>query len=224
MRVVGYVRVSTEDQAREGVSMDSQAAKIEAYCVVKDWTLFTVQRDEGLSGKSMDRPGLAVILDLVKTRKVQAVIVYKLDRLTRSVVDLNLLIGLFEKNGVALVSLQESLDASTATGRLMLNLLASVSQWEREVAGERTKVALAHLRRERRVYSRPVYGYDEYDGRLIENLDEQAIIAQMREWQTQGISHNAIATRLNKLRMPTKRGGRWYDSTVKQILAAREVV
>ena len=100
--------------------------------------MLEVIQDQGASAKSLHRPGLARLLALVKAGAVQVVVVSKLDRLTRSVGDLDKLMKLFERKGVALVSLQESLDATTATGRLMMNLLASVSQWEREVIGERT--------------------------------------------------------------------------------------
>jgi DNA invertase Pin-like site-specific DNA recombinase len=149
MQVVGYTRVSTEDQARDGVSLSAQQAKLEAYALVKDWTLRRVIRDEGYSAKHLKRPGLEALLALVTSRQVEAVLVYTLDRLTRSVADLDKLIKLFDRHEVALVSLQESLDATTATGRLMMNLLASVSQWEREVIGERTSDALQHTSRPR---------------------------------------------------------------------------
>jgi site-specific DNA recombinase len=133
-------------QATDGVSLDVQAQKIHAYALVKDWTVADVIRDEGVSAKHLKRPGLERLLARVKAGEVGAIIVHKLDRLTRNVKDLNSLVELFEKKGVALVSLQESLDATTATGRLMMNLLASVSQWEREVIGERTREALQHLK------------------------------------------------------------------------------
>lgn len=145
MRAVGYIRVSTEDQVRDGVSLDAQQAKLEAYCLVKDWTLHPLLRGEGYTAKHLKRPGLEALLALVEAGQVEVVIVSKLDRLTRSVVDLDRLMKRFERRHVALVSLQASLDATTATGRLMMNLLASVSQWEREVISEHTRDALAHL-------------------------------------------------------------------------------
>jgi site-specific DNA recombinase len=200
IQVVGYVRVSTEDQAREGVSLAAQQAKIEAYAMVKDWTVGDVVRDEGLSAKTLNRPGLKRLLELVEQRQVQAVIVYKLDRLTRSVKDLNSLVELFDKKGVALVSLQESLDATTATGRLMMNLLASVSQWEREVIGERTRDAMQHLKAQGQIYSRPVFG---------EHADDAATLTHMQAMHAQGASYHAIADRLNTARVPTVRGGCW---------------
>ena len=146
VQVIGYARVSTEDQARDGVSITAQQAKIETYATVKDWALLELIRDEGHSAKHLKRPDLERLLALVEGRHVEAVIVYKLDRLTRSVADLDKLMKLFERKGVALVSLQKPLDATTATGRLMMNLLTSVSQWEREVIGERTRDAMQHLK------------------------------------------------------------------------------
>ncbi len=89
MQIVGYIRVSTEDQAREGVSLAAQQVKIHAYAVVKDWTLVELIRDEGVIAKSLARPGLQRLLHLVDAHQVEAVIVYKLDRLTRSVSDLD---------------------------------------------------------------------------------------------------------------------------------------
>jgi site-specific DNA recombinase len=146
MQVIGYARVSTEDQARDGVSLSAQEAKIEAYCLVKDWTWTEVIREPGQSAKSLNRPGLQRLVFLVETRQVEVIMISKLDRLTRSVSDLDKLVRLFDEAGVALVSLQESFNATTATGRLMMNQLASVSQWEREVIGERTHDALQHLK------------------------------------------------------------------------------
>jgi len=161
-----------------------------------------------------------IITSLTKTRKdVDAIIVYKLDRLTRSVVDLNRLLELFDKHDVALVSLVESLDATSAAGRLMLNLLASVSQWEREVIGERTRDAMAYLKAKNKVYSRAVFGYsiDEDDGQLIEDDQEQQVIAVIRQLRRDGISYRAIVEKLNADGIPTKLGGRWQASTVRQI-------
>ena len=121
---------------------------------------------------------------------------YKLDRLTRSVADLDKLSKLFERHGVALVSLQESLDATTATGRLMMNLLASVSQWEREVIGERTSDALQHLKAQGKRYCHTVY-------------DNAEVIALMHQLRTDGHSYEAIAQHLNHAGIPTARGNPW---------------
>jgi site-specific DNA recombinase len=205
MQVIGYTRVSTDDQAREGVSLAAQRAKIEAYAVVKDWTVLEIIREEGVSAKSLVRPGLQRLLALVEAGQVQAVVVYKLDRLTRSVADLDKLMKLFERKGVALVSLQESLDATTATGRLMMNLLASVSQWEREVIGERTKDAMQHLKASGQVYSRPIF-------------EDAATLAHIHHMRAQGATLQEIADELTATGVPTVRGGTWAPATIRGIL------
>lgn len=156
MNAIGYVRVSTEDQAVNGVSLAAQKERVRAYCTAKGWTLVSVVSDEGESAKSLDRPGLRSILnDRCDPGEcpIGAVVVLKLDRLTRSVVDLHALLAWFTRNEIALVAVEESLDTTTAAGRLMLNILTSVSQWEREAIGERTKTALRHLKAQGRRYS-----------------------------------------------------------------------
>jgi site-specific DNA recombinase len=196
MQVLGYARVSTVEQADHGVSLDAQTAKLQAYALVKDWTLVEVIRDEGASAKNLQREGLTRLLGLVERRQVEAVLIAKLDRLTRSVSDLDKLVRLFDKAGVALVSLQESLDVTTATGRLMMNLLASVSQWEREVIGERTREALQHLKAQGKRYCHTVY-------------NDAAIIDRTHHLRAAGVSYAAIAEHLNNAGVPTALGRRW---------------
>jgi DNA invertase Pin-like site-specific DNA recombinase len=144
MRAIGYCRVSTDKQSEKGVSLNAQMEKIRAMAVVHGAELIDVVQDGGESAKNLSRPGLQRVLTLVQGRAVQAVIVAKLDRLTRSVKDLCELLELFERRGVALISVAESLDTSSASGRLMMNIMAAVSQWEREAIGERTRDALQH--------------------------------------------------------------------------------
>jgi site-specific DNA recombinase len=208
MHVVGYIRVSTTEQAHAGVSLEVQRAKLDAYAMIKDWTMVEVIRDEGVSAKSLKRPGLERLLALVRAGTIEAVIVYKLDRLTRSVTDLGALMKVFERKGVALVSLQESLDATTATGELMMNLLISVSQWERKVIGERTRDAMQHLKAQGQRYCRPVF-------------DNAGILVRMRRARAEGRSYHQIAGELNAEDIPTARGGQWHACTVRQILQRR---
>jgi site-specific DNA recombinase len=200
-KVIGYTRVSPSVQATDGVSLDVQAQKIHAYALVKDWTVAGVIRDAGVSAKHLKRPGLARPVALVRAGEVGAVIVHKLDRPPCSVKDPNSLVELFETKGVALVSLQESLDATTATGRLMMNVLASVSQWEREVIGERTREAMQHLKANGQVYSRPV-------------VDDAATLARIQALRGAGATHQAIADTLTREGLPTARGGAWAAATV----------
>lgn len=101
MNVIGYVRVSTENQAREGVSLDAQRERIEAYCFAKGWQLVSVEADRGISAKDLNRPGLQRCVNAIEAHDVEALVIYKLDRLTRSVVDLNALVALMDEHGVA---------------------------------------------------------------------------------------------------------------------------
>ncbi len=153
-KAIGYTRVSTRDQADSGASLASQRAKIEAYAVLHDLELVEVIEDAGYSAKSLDRPGMTKLLRLIRGRKVDVVIVAKLDRITRSVRDLGELIDLFQRSGVEFASVADHIDTSTASGPLVLNVMGSVSQWEREVIGERTAEALAVMRSNGRRISR----------------------------------------------------------------------
>jgi site-specific DNA recombinase len=146
MRTVGYVRVSTDKQAERGISLEAQEAKIRAMATVQGAELIDVIVDGGESAKSLNRPGLQRLMGLVHSGGVQAVIVAKLDRLTRSVKDLCGLLELFEKRKVALISVAEALDTGSAAGRLVITIMGAVSQWEREAISERTRDALGHKR------------------------------------------------------------------------------
>src|SRR6202158_3470062 len=144
-RAVAYLRVSTEKQADKGVSLDAQRAKVEAYAQLYEVDLVEVIVDAGLSAKTLDRPGLGKALGMLKARHAEALLVVKLDRLTRSVVHLGQLVEDYFADGKwALLSVGEQIDTRSAAGRLVLNVLASVSQWEREAIGERTAAALQH--------------------------------------------------------------------------------
>src|SRR6266446_6143594 len=160
-KVLGYVRVSTEEQAERGVSLDAQRAKLEAYATLYDLELVEVIVDAGVSAKSFDRPGLQHALSLLRKGKTQALLVAKLDRLTRSMRDLGTLVEEeLVKGKWALLSVAEQLDTRTAPGRLVLNILGSVASWERDVIAERTRDALARKRAsgERTSYDAP-YGF-----------------------------------------------------------------
>ena len=138
-RALGYIRVSTGEQANGGLSLEAQHSKISAQSSVSDLGLLEVIVDAGESAKTLERPGAQRLLQMVRDGLVDVVVIAKLDRLTRSVKDLAELIELFEKTGVALVSVAETLDTGTATGRMVMNLITTVSQWEREAISERSE-------------------------------------------------------------------------------------
>lgn len=221
-RAVGYVRVSTDKQADLGVSLDAQAAKVRAMAELHDAQLVDVVTDAGASAKSLNRPGLARVLALVAAGAVDTVIIAKLDRLTRSVRDLADLLDTFAKHNVALVSVAESLDTGTAAGRLVLNVMASVSQWEREAIGERTRDALRHKRAHGQRVGTVPFGYQlGPDGvSLVAHLDEQRVSRLLRELREAGYTLAAIADELNRQGFRTRRGTPWQIRTVHHLLHA----
>jgi site-specific DNA recombinase len=202
---IGYTRVSTDMQRQDGISLAMQRQKIAGYCMLKDLVLSEVIVDEGLSAKNLKRPGLQRLLAMVDRGEVEGVVVYKLDRLSRRTRDILDLVERFETAGVSLHSLHESLDTQSAVGRFVLRTLASLAEMELDLIRERTKDAMQHLKAEGKVYSRPRY------------LDEARIAWMMAERHA-GRSYAEIAKLLNVQGVPTARGGRWYHSTVRQLL------
>ena len=219
-RAVGYVKVSTEGQADRGVSLDAQAEKIRAMATVHDVELMDVIVDGGESGKSLSRPGIDQLLGMVDRREVQVVIIAKLDRLTRSVRDLGELLEGFQKKGVALVSVGESLDTGSAAGRLVLNVMASVSQWEREAIGERTRDALRHKRAQGLRAGNVPFGYAlAEDGQTLMPCEgEQQVLANLRSLREQRLSLRAIASELNARGLRTRSGAPWRHEYVVKAL------
>jgi DNA invertase Pin-like site-specific DNA recombinase len=199
-RTIAYLRVSTEKQADKGVSLDAQRAKCAAYAGLYDLDLVEVVVDAGQSAKTLNRPGLQRALSMLKAGKADALLVVKLDRLTRSVRDLgDLVAGPFAQGKAALLSVGEQIDTRSAAGRLVLNVLASVSQWEREAIGERTSAAMQHKASEGEYTGGAApYGYRlATDGEHLEEVaDEQAVIAAARELHLAGLSLRKVAAAL----------------------------
>ena len=220
MRAIGYVRVSTEKQADVGVSVDAQAAKIRAMAVVQGANLADVIIDAGESAKSLQRPGIARLLALVDEGAVDTVIIAKLDRLTRSVVDLAELLKRFERRGVSLVSVADALDTRSAAGRLVLNIMVSVSQWERETIGERTRDAMRHKRAIGERVGTVPFGYRPAAGgvRLEADDVEQGILSRIRDLSAKGLTTRQIAADLNRRGLTTRRGTAWRFQYVAHVL------
>lgn len=225
MRVVGYCRVSTDEQASNGVSLNAQEEKIRAYCKAKDWDLIEVIRDEGISAKNLKRPGLQSILERVPKRNSKrgfdGLIVVKLDRLTRSVGDLAFLNKLFEAHKVAFISIQEAVDTSTASGKLFHNIIACLSEWERGVISERTRDALRHKRNRGERAGEVPYGYMlANDGRTLEPIaKEQETLTKIRTLrESEQLSYSRIANQLNSQGVFTKKGSCWYPESVRSVL------
>jgi site-specific DNA recombinase len=220
MKTFGYVRVSTDRQADQGVSLEAQEAKIRAMATVQGVDLTEVIADGGESAKSLDRPGMERLLAMVSAGEVKAVIVAKLDRLTRSVRDLCSLLELFEKRKVSLVSVAESLDTGSAAGRLVITIMAAVSQWEREAIEERTRDALRHKRNQGQRTGNIPYGSRlAGDGEHLEpDPGEQAALVEIRLLRREGTTLRGIATVLNYRDYRTRRGTPWRLESVVRVL------
>jgi len=222
MKVIGYIRVSTEEQATDGVSLETQREKLEGYAKLYDLDLTGIVEDAGQSGKSLNRPGLQTALGTIRSGEADGLLIAKLDRLSRSVVDWNVLIdGYFgEKAGKQLFSVADSIDTRTAAGRLVLNVLMSVAQWERETIGERTRDALQHKIRKGERCGRVRFGYDlGPDGKsLVPNRSEQEAICIMRQLRAAGQTLRRICEELARRGIRAKEGGAWKPQTVANLL------
>jgi len=219
MNAIGYIRVSTADQADSGLSLAHQEAKIKAYAEALDINLVAIVSDAGFSAKTLNRPGMAEVTNQIKNKSVDAVVILKLDRLTRSVKDLGTMTALFEKTGVALVSVQDSINTSTAAGRLVLNVLGSVAQWESEAIGERTKAAMSVKKSAGQLVGSVPYGFNLADDgiTLVANETEQKTLEVIRELRKNGVSFNKIARELEQRGIATKKGGKWAAQTISNL-------
>lgn len=226
IEAVGYVRVSTGEQADSGLGLEVQRQKIAAQCEANGWRLIAVYEDAGVTAKNLDRPALGEALDALKPGRV--LVVLKLDRLTRSVRDLYDLTQRIEAEGADWASVMEKFDTTTATGRLILGIMVQLSQWERETISERTTDALA-VRKSRgeRLGTTPL-GYrtvenDDGSKSIVEDADEQRTVALARQLREAGLSLRAIAKILTENGHKTKRGGSWEAATIAKLVKPRYV-
>ena len=220
-RAVGYIRVSTEGQAVDGVSLDSQRSRIEAWCLANEFELAGVFVDAGISGSRADnRPELQAALTAVAQCK-GALIVYSLSRLARSTKDTIAISDRISKAGADLVSLSEKIDTTTAAGKMVFQMLAVLAEFERNQISERTSAAMAHMREQGRFLGQVPFGYDlAADGEtLAVNPEEQRIIRHIQELRRAGHSLRSIAQELGQSGILTKSGHlRWTHTSVQSIL------
>lgn len=218
-RTALYIRVSTARQEQEGYSIPLQKERLFAFCKAKGWLVSGVYVDPGHSGSTLSRPGMEALIDGVKAGKFDVVLVYKLDRLSRSQRDvLYVLEDVFAPHGVAFVSMQESFDTSTPYGRAMLSILSAFGQMEREVIVERTLMGRAG-RAETGAWhgggTDPI-GYDYIDGALVVNQKEAEQVRLVYRYFADGLSVTEISRRMEGF--TTKHGGWAHTSTVGNVL------
>lgn len=228
MQAIGYIRVSTEEQAREGVSLDAQEASLRAYCALKGVNLVEVIIDAGVTASKplATREGGSRLLGMVKRGEVQAVVTYKLDRLFRNAGDCLQVTAAWDKAGVSLHLVDmggQSIDTSSAMGRFLLTMLAGIAEMERNLISERTRFAMHHKTENREYTGGNVpYGWTlDKDGiHIVINPAEQNIIQAARVLRANGLSLDKVGRQLAAEGMLPRSGGRWHAKTVRDLINA----
>lgn len=220
VKAVFYLRVSTIGQVTDGVGLDTQLAKLNAWAALHDAEVLASFSDEGISGTREDRPGLESAIALACQERA-ALVVYSLSRLSRSTSHTIKLADRLAKSQADLISLSEALDTSSAAGRMIFRMLATLAEFERDLCAERTTAALAHKKAKgERVGSIP-FGYDlAEDGvSLVPNAAQQEALSLIAELRSAGLSMRQIASELNSRNVPTAKGkSEWSHSTIQRIL------
>lgn len=236
MIATGYIRVSTEGQAIEGVSLDAQRSRITAWAAAAGAELLDIRVDAGISGgKAENRPGLQRALEMVCAvhpfagpsparggeEQPRVLVVYSLSRLARSTRDAIAISERLEKAGADLVSLSEKIDTTSAAGKMIFRMLAVLAEFERDQISERTAAALQHMKAQGKRVGGVPYGYDPAgpEGEFLRpNAVEQGGLALMRGLRATGKSFRAIAAAMDENGYATKHGGKWTAEAVRGIL------
>ena len=223
MKVVGYTRVSLDERGQRGLGLAAQRSAIVVEVAARGWELADVLEDRGYSGRDCNRPALTAVMRMLQRREADALLVSKLDRLSRSILDFTSIMATARKQSWGIVALDLAVDTTTPAGEAMANVMATFAQYERRVIAARTSAALSELRSQGRVYSRLPFGWQRDGDRLIPHEQEQKTIARMRRLRARGV-HEAIARSLNRSGVPAKRGGPWIKTSVRSVLATADKV
>jgi site-specific DNA recombinase len=218
IRVAIYTRVSTEDQAKEGFSLDAQLEKLRAYCTARSWIIQGEYVDDGYSGRKTKRPAYTSMME--KIDAWDALLVLKMDRIHRNSKNFMLMMEDLNKKGKEFVSMMEALDTSTAMGRFVMDIIQRIAQLESEQIGERVYIGMeqkAKINGGVLGFNIP-YGYEYTNGKLQLNPNEAATVKEMFSWYLSGKSIGAITKLLNDAKLPTKRGRLWAKKTISAIL------
>ncbi|MGZ8219249.1 recombinase family protein [Methylomagnum sp.] len=219
MKAIAYIRVSTEEQVSEGVSLEAQRAKISAWCDLNGYELAEVFTDAGISGTKADRPGLAAALAAVG--KGNALVVYSLSRLSRSTRHMLELSERLEKAGADLVSISEKIDTTSAAGRMVFRMLAVLNEFERDQLAERISAAIQHKKAKGERVGAVPYGKRLADDgiTLLDNEAEQAVIAEARRLHSAGLSLRKIAEILAGMGFNARNGKPFAATQVQRMVA-----
>ncbi len=232
MNAIGYVRCSTQEQADSGLGLTAQAERIRAYCIMKKSVLVEMIDDPGVSGGKplADREGGKQLLEAIKKRKADAVVMLRLDRMFRNAGDCLTTVEKWEKSGIALHVVDlggNAIDTTSAAGRFMLVVLAGAAEMERNLIRERTKSALAVKRTNGQRTGSVPFGFDlDDDGTtLVPNPAEQETVQAIQSMRDNGLSFPKIAEALTTRGIPTKQGnGSWNQATIRSILKRKAII
>ena len=218
IRAAIYTRVSTEDQAKEGFSLDAQLDKLRSYCKARDWIVADEYIDDGYSGRNVKRPAYNRMMS--EMNRWDILLVIKMDRIHRNSKNFMLMMENLNKNEKEFASMSESFDTSTAMGRFVMNIIQGIAQLESEQIGERVYIGMEQKAKTNGGvlgFNIP-YGYNYIDGNLVINDEEATNIKKIYSWYKNGKSMGVIAKMLNSTKIPTKKGGIWAKKTISTIL------
>jgi DNA invertase Pin-like site-specific DNA recombinase len=209
VRVLAYVRVSSEEQSDSRAGLEAQRTAIEAECARRGWKVVEVVEDAGYSAKDLKRPGVRAALEELERGRADGLVVAKLDRLSRSMLDFTAVMAKAQKEGWALVALDCAVDTTTPAGEAMAHVLATFAQFERRLIGQRTKEALAMKKRQGVRLGRPA-------------TISPKLARRIRAMRRRGLTLQAICDRLNEESVPTPRGGAlWRPTSLRAVLGRR---
>jgi len=218
VRAAIYTRVSTEDQAKEGFSLDAQLDKLRSYCNARDWEIGGEYIDDGYSGRNAKRPAYCRMIE--EMEKWDTILVLKMDRIHRNSKNFMVMMEYLKQKEKEFVSMSESLDTSTAMGRFVMNIIQGIAQLESEQIGERVYIGMEQKAKTNGGvlgFNIP-YGYYYSDGFLSINREETIVVENIYTWYKNGRSMGEIAKMLNDAKVPTKKGGIWAKKTISRIL------
>ena len=219
MKVLGYVRVSSEMQKRKGNSIDLQNKKINEYCLLNDFDLIDVYEDDGISGMSINkRDGYKGMLDYMKKNSVDGIVVWSLSRLGRRMKDVVEFMDYLKVNDIKFCSIKENLSNDDKIGSLIMNILSSINEFEVEVIRERIRDVKRNKKENDEVYGRMMYGFDNVNGKMVENKDEKRVISRIKNFRSRKWSWRKISNRLNDEKIKSKEDKIWYDGSVYNMM------
>lgn len=212
-----YVRVSTEEQSREGFSLKEQEERLKEFCNFKRYEIYKIYKDAGISAKNDKRPAYQEMMSDVKNKNINVIVAFKLDRLTRSVYDIEKLMKTVNDYECDIDCMADESNTTTSNGRMVMRIMTSVSQNEIEKCSERTKFGMVGAIKSGHIPNRTPLGFKRIDKKLVPDLITKDVIVRVFDLYLEGKSHQTISNIYNKEKILGKTN--WYDSTIQKILS-----